>query len=96
MTKDEYMHEHQLNKTDHLDLSKKSFEVWSEGYSIQGGNSGASFHGIFEGYEFRDAVIAYRDTVEDKYSYDCIDIDRLTNWGCKFYDNAKDACESFG
>lgn len=73
------------------------FQVWSEGYEATGQSCGATFHGEFEGETFRDAVIAYKETVTDQYSKDCIHTEGTLNiWGCRFFDNEIDARKSFG
>ncbi len=72
------------------------YQLWTEGYQATGESSGAQYHGEWEGETFRDAVIAFRDSLTDKYSRDCINIERLTFWGCEFFDNKNDARKSFG
>lgn len=74
----------------------KTFEVWSEGYRATGESGTAMLHGKFEGETFKDAVIAYKDTVTDLYSRSCIDVENLKFWGCRFFDNELDARKSFG
>lgn len=73
-----------------------SHQVWSEGYLATGEQSGATFHGTFTGLTFRDAVIKFRDSLTDEYSRKCIDIEDLTFWGCRFFDNESDATKAFG
>lgn len=75
---------------------RKEWQVWSEGYRATGESSGATFHGSFKGETFRDAVSAFRDSLTDAYSIECVNLDRLTFWGCKFFDNGNDAVRSFG
>lgn len=75
---------------------EKEFEVWTEGYATTGQSSDAMFHGKFKGKTFKDAVIAWKNTLTDKYSIQCVDVDRMNFWGCRFYDNEKDARKSFG
>ena len=74
----------------------KDFEVWTEGYAANGESGDATYHGVFKGETFKDAVAAYADTVDDPYSRSCIDLERLTFWGCRFFDNETDARKSFG
>ena len=74
----------------------REYEIWSEGYQVTGQFSKAQFHGHFSGRSFQDAVKAFRGSLEDKYSRDCIDLKQLTFWGCKFYSNETDARRSFG
>ena len=73
-----------------------TIQLWSEGYSATGQSAGASFHGEFECDTLQKAVKLYRDSLTDKYSRDCIDLDNLTNWACRFFDNESDARKSFG
>lgn len=75
---------------------EKEFEVWTEGYTTNGGSCDAIFHGRFKGRTFKDAVIAWKNTLTDKHSIQCVDIDRMKFWGCRFYDNERDARKSFG
>ena len=75
---------------------EKEFEVWTEGYAATGQSSDAMFHGKFKGETFKDAVIAFKNTLTDEYSIRCVDVDRMSFWACKFYDNEKDARKSFG
>lgn len=72
------------------------FQVWTEGYSATGGSSDATFHGEFEGETFKDAVIAWKNTLTDPYSIECVDLERMCFWSCRFFDNEKDARKSFG
>jgi hypothetical protein len=74
----------------------KKFEVWSEGYVSTGLSCKADYHGKFEGEDFRDAVTNFRNSLTDKHSRDCINLDSLTIWGCYFFDNELDARKSFG
>lgn len=72
------------------------WQVWTEGYMATGESGKAIFHGEFDGETFRDAVKAYRDTITDPYSIKCVDLENLTFWACRFFDNEADARKSFG
>ena len=85
-----------LHKEESVQSSSEGFEVWTEGYSATGNSSKATFHGRFKGETFRDAVIAFKESVTDEYSRKCIDVDEMTLWGCRFFDNQADASKSFG
>lgn len=74
----------------------KTFEIWTEGFAVTGQSSRAIFHGKFKGETFKDAVIAFKETVTDKHSRDCIDTDKLVFWGCRFFDNEVEARKLFG
>lgn len=71
-------------------------KLWTEGYAATGERAGAMCHGEFEGETLRDAVIAYRASLNSRASRECVDVDRLTFWGCQFFDNEADARKSFG
>lgn len=74
----------------------KTFEIWAEGYSATGEYSPATFLGRFEGDTFRDAVIAWKNTLKDEHSIRCVDVDNLSFWACRLFDNENDARKSFG
>ena len=69
----------------------KKYQVWSEGYRVTGNSGPAIFHGDFSGETFRDAVSTFKDSLTDDYSKSCVDLDQMTFWGCKFFDNLSDA-----
>ncbi len=71
-------------------------DLWTEGYSCTGNQSGAIYHGKFEADNLADAVKQFKDTVTDEYSKSCIDTEKLTFWACRFFDNEADARKSFG
>lgn len=68
------------------------FEVWSEGYAATGESSPAQFHGKYEAETFKEAVYKYVETLSPK-SKECFTDNEygLRFWGCRFYDNEKDA-----
>jgi len=72
------------------------FQVWTEGYRATGESSAAQFHGDFDGETFKDAVVAFRDSLDDERSKSLVDIERMRFWGCSFFDNGYDAQKSFG
>ncbi len=74
----------------------KEFEVWTEGYAATGESSSAMLHGVFPGETFREAVIAFRDSLTDPHSIACVNVGGMSFWGCRFFDNEKDARASFG
>ncbi len=79
-----------------MDEDEKQFAIWSEGYIATGESSGASFHGTFTAVTFRDAVEKWRDTLKDQHSKNCVDVEALTFWGCRLFDNLDDARKRFG
>lgn len=72
----------------------KEYEVWSEGYRATGEHGTATFHGIYKAESFKEAVKQFQDTKCTNPEY--INLDKLTYWGCKFFDNETDARKSFG
>ena len=70
--------------------------LWSEGFESTGQTGGAMFHGVFTAVDLRDAVKQFRETITDDRSKKCVDVDRLTFWGCRFFDNEVDARRNFG
>ena len=76
-----------------------TWQVWSEGYlcsGMEGIPQRAIFHGDFIGDTFKDAVIACRDSFDDENSRNCVDIENLSFWVCRFFDNEADARKAFG
>ena len=68
----------------------KVWEIWEEGYRVNGGSGTAVFRGRVEAPTFREAC-------EKFYKGDKLfDPERLTLWGCRIFDNEADARRSFG
>lgn len=74
----------------------KAFEVWSEGYAATGEHGSAQLHGIFVGETFRDAVENCVKTWLPSEVRQYYNAERLTYWGCRFFDNETDARKLFG
>ncbi len=72
------------------------YQVWSEGFRSTGQSGSAHNHGTFDGDTFKDAVESFRTSLADQYSRDCVNLESLTFWGCRFFDNEGDARKSFG
>jgi len=70
------------------------FEIWCEGYACTGDRAGAYHMGTWSGTDFRDAVVRFMDSDPGLKLY--FDEESLSHWGCKLYDNEKDARASFG
>ena len=69
------------------DLAKiKAWRVWSEGYRATGEMGTAIF---------KDAVQDYVSGLSEK-NKETVDMEKLTIWGCKFFDNETDARGTFG
>ncbi len=74
----------------------KEFSIWTEGYVATGDISCANYHGKFNGETFRDAVEAFANTLSSKDREAYIDMEKLSFWGCRFFDNESDARKAFG
>lgn len=85
-----------FQKTFNIQETVREFEVWVEGYIATGERGTAQFLGKFPGETFRDAVIAYKDSELDEYTKGLVDINKLSIWGCRLYDNEQDAKRNFG
>lgn len=72
------------------------YQLWTEGYSVSGNKCKAIYHGEFEGDTFYHAVVNFSKTLGKYKNGSCIDLVKLTLWGCRFFDNEKDARKSFG
>jgi hypothetical protein len=72
----------------------KTWQIWSEGYSVTGQAAEAHMHGAVEAETFEDAcrAIAKRDGEFAQY----FDLQKMTFWGCRLFDNEADARKSFG
>ena len=70
-------------------------QVWSEGYRATCESSGATYHGEWDGRTFKESVKAFKDS-QDSRGKALINLDRMTFWGCRFFDNQTDARKSFG
>lgn len=74
----------------------KLFAIWSEGYQATGESCGATYHGEAEGVDFADAVKNYVDSGVDPQFNKYVDLEQMTHWGCRLFDNHGDASASFG
>jgi hypothetical protein len=71
----------------------KEYEIWVEGYAITGNSGEAYLLGKEQAESWVDAVSRYMEKNPGRISID----DRgFTNWGCRLFDNEKDARKSFG
>lgn len=72
------------------------YEVWTEGYAATGESSSATFHGKYFASSFRDAVLQWVDKNPNR-GKDFSEKDGVMRlWGCRFFDNEKDARAKFG
>ena len=79
--------------------SKIQINLWIEGYlcsGMDGQPEKARFVGTFIAENLKDAVIQYKDSLKNEKEKSYVNIDKMTFWGCRFYDNEQDARKSFG
>jgi hypothetical protein len=69
------------------------YEVWMEGHSATGDSSEAEFCGVYEAKTFAEACAVWN---REKGHPGYFDPERLTYWGCRFFDNEHNARKSFG
>lgn len=72
----------------------KDWEVWTEGYAATGERGYAVLHGTYQAHTFKEAVEQWLD--EDIRRWKDYNPERMTFWGCKLYNNEKDARAFFG
>lgn len=71
-------------------VTSREFNIWTEGYEVQGNNSPAMYRGKTEAPNFHTACDLF---FKDDPHYDKVN---LTYWGCKLFDNELDARKAFG
>lgn len=81
--------------SDDKEPALRTWDLWVEGYEATGQRRGAKFCGKFKGASLKDAVIAYRDSLNPTAAA-YISVDGMTEWGCRFFDNEADARKAFG
>jgi hypothetical protein len=70
----------------------KTFDIWMEGFIVQGNEAEASFVATVRANSFREACIKhYKDNPSDYF-----DAEDLSYWGCRLFDNETKARISFG
>ena len=78
----------------------KLFEIWMEGFAVTGHHGVAQKLGEAYGTTFEDAIKNYMDKNPDSGIQSDYKNYHASGgyhiWGCKLYDNEKDARESFG
>ena len=72
------------------------WEVWTEGFRVTGQQESAVFHGRYKGVTFDDALVAFRDKIEDERSRKLVNLKSRSYWGCRFFDNGEDAKRAYG
>jgi hypothetical protein len=73
----------------------KEYEIWMEGYQATGQQAGASFVGVSEGRNFKDACKKFYQT-QSKTEQAYYDVKDNTYWGCGLFPTQSQAIRSFG
>lgn len=84
--------EHERNTGGIIEL--KLYQIYAEGYQCTGQSSSAFFVGESYGRNFKEACVNYAKT--DKKFAEYFDIERMTLWSCRLFDNLHDAQKRFG
>lgn len=71
---------------------KDNWEIWSEGFRITGGWSGANYIGHMKGKTFKEAILNWFEMWPDP----SFNAETLTLWGCSLYPTEQEARKSFG
>jgi len=69
------------------------YEIWSEGYVVQGARGKAFKIGEQVATSFYDACVLHPRVTLDTEDYQ---IENPRTWGCRLFDNEIDARKSFG
>jgi hypothetical protein len=72
------------------------FSIWAEGYACTGESSNAAFLGTEEAESFEKACdqLVAKSNIKELYKKQSDGV--LTIWGCRLFDNEKDARRAFG
>jgi len=74
----------------------EEYEVWMEGFSATGERSGAQFQGKIKSESFAGACEKLVGKQLDKNTDGSYRYGIPSIWGCRLFDNEKDARKSFG
>ena len=72
----------------------QEFHVWSEGWLATGGYGHAQYLGKFEAATFVEAVC--KAVTANNWDRNYFNLEQLTYWGCRFFDNEADARKGYG
>ena len=72
----------------------KLYEIWSEGYRCTGDSGEAMLHGRIKADTFKEACIAF--ALKDRRFNPYFNPETMTYWGCRLFDNERNARKSFG
>ena len=72
-------------------------DLWVEGFAVQGNQGTAQFLGTYEASNITEAVMQFMDENPDTE----VELHRFGDhehaiWGCRIFDNEKDARRSYG
>lgn len=70
----------------------REYQVWSEGYQCTGQASGATYHGTYKAESFTEAILECFKDKQPEY----LNKEKTAYWGCRLFDNEKEAREAFG
>lgn len=70
---------------------EKEWEVWAEGYAATRERGGAVLLGVATAKTFKEACAKIKLSEPQ-----CLDLEHLTYWACKLYDNKHEAQKAFG
>lgn len=71
------------------------YNIWMEGYSCTGESAVARLIATHEGDSFRDACVSFSKNVDAK-RLGIFDEENLSFWGCRLFENEKEARLRFG
>lgn len=78
---------------------RTTINLWMEGFRATGEYGEARFCGSYFAEDLKEAVIKHKEcTLANNPMLDekLFDLENLTYWGCRFFDNEADARKSFG
>ncbi len=70
------------------------YDIWAEGYICTGQTSRATLLANVEADSFKEAVLRYKNNYASQA--ELVNVEALTYWGCRLFDNEAEARESFG
>lgn len=74
-------------------MNDREYNIWTEGYSCMEGSEKASLLGIEKASSFEQACEQY---INKNLKIELFNLENLTYWGCRLYDNENDARKEFG
>jgi len=83
-----------VSKEQYLKDRMKNYEIWSEGFRATGEQGKALLHSIISANSFVDACNKFANQNKEFKKY--YNSTKLSYWGCRLFDNEKDARNNFG